>query len=419
MVNLSDPKAFPSSHWDTLVIGAGLSGLSCAVRLHEAGQRVIVLEASDEIGGRVRTDHIDSFRLDRGFQVFLDAYPEASNFLDLDALDLRPFEPGALVWKNGTLHSLMDVFRRPMALLSSAFAPIGTVKDKLLVAKLRFTLLKKPLHAIWSSPELTTHAYLKHFGFSDQIIRDFFRSFYGGIFLEDELTTSSRIFEFTFKMFAQGSATLPSRGMQAIPEQLAARLPEEAIHCRQPVDSIEGTTAHSLGEQYTAKQLVLAADGESSGQLMQGMPPPKWNSTICFHFAAPSPPFDRPIIALKGDREGLINNVCIPSEVSPSYAPNGRSLVCLSVLGEHLIDEPFTEKIRHELADWFGESTQEWQLLRSELIRKALPVTPPGHKSSEVQTGPVYRVGDFTTSGSIEGAILSGLRAANQILEAN
>ena len=419
MLNLPDSKALPSSTWDTLVIGAGLSGLSCAVRLHEAGQRVIVLEASDELGGRVRTDRIDSFHLDRGFQVFLDAYPEASNFLDLEALDLRPFEPGALVWKNGTLHSVMDVFRRPLALLNSAFAPIGTVKDKLLVAKLRFRLLKKPLHAIWSSPELTTHNYLKQFGFSDQMIRDFFRSFYGGIFLEDELTTSSRIFEFTFKMFAQGSATLPSRGMQAIPEQLAARLPEEAIQYHQPVESIEGTTAHSLGEKYTAKQLVLAADGESSERLLPGITSTKWNSTICFHFAAPSPPFNRPIIALKGDRNGLINNVCIPSEVSPSYAPNGRSLVCLSVLGEHLIDEPFTEKIRQELSDWFGESTHEWQLLRSELIRKALPVSPPGHKFGEVSTGPVYRVGDFTTSGSIEGAIISGLHAATQILEAN
>jgi len=408
----------PTESADTLIVGAGLAGLSCAVRLYESGRSVLILEASDGVGGRVRTDEVDGFLLDRGFQVFLDAYPQAGEFLDLKALDLQPFEPGAVVWKKGQLRAVMDVFRRPGSLLSSAIQPIGSIIDKLLVAKLRFTLLRKPIDAIWASPDQRTADYLRDFGFSNRMIDEFFRSFYGGIFLEDELSTSSRIFEFTFKMFARGSATLPARGMQAIPEQLASRLPKSAIRFRSPVDSIEGSTVSATGETLRADRVVVATDGATSQQLFPGVSPPTWNSTVCFHYAADKPPLDRPIIALKGDRDGLVNNVCVPSEIAPHYAPAGKSLVCASVLGDRPADADLERQVRRELADWFGQDVANWKLLRMQLIRKALPVGPPGHNRTGDNTpmGPIYRCGDFTTSASIEGATISGLRTADRIL---
>lgn len=401
---------------DTLVIGAGLAGLSCAVRLHEAGHTVQVLESSDAVGGRVRTDQVDGFLLDRGFQVYLDAYPEAGKFLDLASLELQPFEPGALVWKGGKLRAIMDVFRRPTTLLSSALQPIGSVADKLRVAKLRFTLMRKPIDEIWSSPDQSTAAYLKNFGFSAQMIDHFFRSFYGGIFLEDQLLTSSRIFEFTFKMFALGSATLPARGMQAIPTQLADRLPEGTVRFNSPVDSVEGKTVSVAGEKLGANHLVIATDGETAHRLLPATPRPDWNSTACFYYAADHPPIDRPLIALKGDRGGLVNNVCVPSKVAPAYAPAGQSLVCASVLGDRHADAQLESDVRRELRDWFGHGVSSWRLLRMGTIRKALPVAPPGHGTARPATPPVYLCGDFTTSGSIEGAIISGLEIADQIL---
>lgn len=401
---------------DTLVIGAGLAGLSCAVRLHEAGHNVRVLESSDAVGGRVRTDEVDGFLLDRGFQVYLDAYPQAGKFLDLKSLKLQPFEPGALVWKGGKLRAIMDVFRRPTTLLSSALQPIGSVADKLRVAKLRFMLIRKPIDEIWASPDQSTAAYLRNFGFSKPMIDHFFRSFYGGIFLEDQLLTSSRIFEFTFKMFTLGSATLPAHGMQAIPAQLANRLPEGAIHFNSTVASVDGKTVSVGGEKIGANHLVIATDGETAHRLLPGTPRPEWNSTACFYYASDQPPIDRPLIALKGDRRGLVNNVCVPSKVSPAYAPAGQSLVCASVLGDRPADARLESDVRRELRDWFGHGVSSWRLLRMGTIRKALPVAPPGHGTTRAPTPPVYLCGDFTTSGSIEGAIISGLEAADQIL---
>lgn len=402
--------------WDALIIGAGLAGLSAAVRLHEAGKRVLILEASDGIGGRVRTDSVDGFLLDRGFQVYLSAYPEAGDFLDLKALDLRPFESGALVWKGGKLRALMDVFRQPMAAFSTALQPIGNIKDKLLVAKLRARLIKKPADEIWNSPEQSTADYLRNFGFSESMIDIFFRGFYGGIFLENHLVTSSRLFEFTFKMFALGEATLPANGMQAIPKQLEARLPESAIRLNCPVRSLSSTTVQTEGESITAKHVIIATDGSSAAALTDDISKPVWNSTTCLYFSSPESLINRPIITLKGDREGLINNLCEPSQVSSHYAPDGQHLVCISVLGEHPDSDALQSEVRREIETWFGDAASNLKFLRLEHIRKALPAKTIGHSPYPNKEDPALVCGDHTTSPSIEGAIISGLRVADAIL---
>ncbi|MDA7881026.1 FAD-dependent oxidoreductase [Akkermansiaceae bacterium] len=409
-----DESALP-----TLIVGAGLSGLACALTLHQAGIPVRLFEASDGVGGRVRTDKVDGFLLDRGFQVYLDAYPEAAKILDLKSLNLCSFEPGALVFDGAKLNRVMDVFRRPSSVMESALAPIGTFMDKIRVALLRFRALGSEVAEIHSRPDHGTTSFLQKFGFSQRMIDGFFRPFYGGIFLENDLRTSSRMFEFTFKMFSEGSATLPAVGMGAIPLQLAKRLPSETIQIHSAVASV---TPDSLtfpsGEVIKGHEVVIATQAPQTARLVPGFAPrePDWKSVTNVYFSADKSPFNEGIIALNATGKGLVNNICAPSDIAASYAPDGQSLISVSLLGCHRNPEiPAT--IKEELSSWFGEQVAGWNHLRTDVIKHALPEQKPGKEpAGHLQIDGIHICGDHTTSSSIEGAIISGLRTAEAII---
>ena len=409
--------------YKVVIVGGGLAGLACAVRLHEAGYRVVVIESSSELGGRVRSRSHNGFILDRGFQVLLDAYPQTAKFLDLKALNLKPFRPGALVFQHGSLHRLMDVFRCPQYALSTPFQPIGNLWDKLLVGKMRLEALIP-----WRNPlqeNSSTESYLRDYGFSENMIDGFFRAFYGGIFLERDLRTSSRMFEFTFRMFATGNATIPAKGMQEIPRQLEARLPPDVIRTSTTVDSLEANQVTLTdGDIIYANRVVVATDAESAAKIVPGLQrdPVPWRSVTGLYYSAPRSPLKEAIIALNGDASGLVNNVCALSDVAPAYAPDNQALISVSVLGLHEGTQ-FEAAVLRELQQWFGEQVQLWKHLHTDRIRCALPEQSPdqdAEKKDEFQShGGVLICGDHCTSASIEGALTSGLRAADFIIEEN
>jgi len=406
-----------------VIVGGGLTGLACAVRLHEAGYRVVVVESSRELGGRVRSRIHNGFILDRGFQVLLDAYPQTAKFLDLKALDLKPFRPGALVFQRGNLHRLMDVFRCPQYALSTPFQPIGNLWDKLLVGKMRLGALMP-----WRNPlqeDSSTEAYLRSYGFSENMIDGFFRAFYGGIFLERDLRTSSRMFEFTFRMFATGNATIPAKGMQEIPRQLEARLPPDVIRTSTTVDSLEANRVTLTdGDTIYANRVVVATDAESAARIVPGLhkDPVPWRSVTGLYYSAPRSPLKEAIIALNGEASGLVNNVCALSDVAPAYAPDDQALISVSVLGLHQGTQ-FEAAVLRELQQWFGEQVQLWKHLHTDRIRRALPEQSPDpdteKKDAFQSLGGVLICGDHCTSASIEGALTSGLRTADFIIEEN
>jgi phytoene dehydrogenase-like protein len=402
-----------------LIVGAGMAGLTCALRLQSAGYTVQIYEAGDGVGGRVRTDQVDGFLLDRGFQVYLDTYPETGKLLDLKALDLRPFEPGALVFCDGKLHRLMDVFRRPKSLWSSVRAPIGSLTDKMRVGALRLKILNRSFERIASRKDQSTEAYLKGFGFSDSIIDQFFRAFYGGIFLERDLRTSSRMFEFTFKLFGRGSATLPAAGMGAIPEQLAARLPEGAVHLNQPVREVDARTILlEDGREIEGLGVVVATDGTVAKKLLPelNIASPVWRSVTNLYFAADHSPIEAPIICLNGSGSGLINNVCVLTDAAPAYAPSGEALLSVSVLGLPN-EDGLVDAVLEELSGWFSFETNTWRHLRTDRIERALPEQPPNHSTQGfIEHSGIYVCGDHLNTASIEGAVVSGQRAADAMI---
>ena len=407
---------------DVLIVGGGLAGLCCARRLCGAGVKCRVLEASDAVGGRARTDRIDGFLLDRGFQVLLTAYPEAQQVLDYGALDLQPFEPGALVRCGGKFQRLVDPWRRPQHLLATAFSSVGTLGDKLRIAGLRRRVGRLSLEELYEQPEQTTAERLRDEGFSTKFIERFFRPFLGGVFLDRDLETSSRLFAFVFRMFASGDAVLPSQGMGAIAQQLAERLPPGTVCTNSAVERLEEHGVRLTdGRQLSGRAIVVATESPTASRLLGELQPPAARSVTCLYFAAERPPVDEPILVLNGEGRGLVNNLCVPSQVSPAYAPPGAALISATVLGIPAIDERQLESsVRQQLQEWFGNQVQTWRHLRTYRIPLALPAqSPPA--LSPVEKSPRKRdglsvCGDYLDTASIQGAMVSGRRAADDVL---
>jgi phytoene dehydrogenase-like protein len=423
---------------EVAIIGAGLAGLSCAVSLQAAGMQVTLLESSDGPGGRVRTDLVDGFRLDRGFQVMLTAYPEARRLLNYDGLQLRKFTPGALVWHGGKFHRFADPFRNPLGAARFLLDPIVPVADKLHVAKLRARVQRGSCEEMFARPEKTTRDYLQAVPFTPRIIERFFEPFFGGVFLERDLVTSSRFFEFLFRMFALGDTVVPAAGMEQIPLQLAAKLRAGTLLAGARVNKVT-RTAESFRveiagkESLEARAVVLAVAGNQGNALLAGVggwsvPEVRaWNKTTAFYYAAQQAPVNEPIILLNGEGRaaGPVNNVAVMSAVSPDYAPPGGHLVVASVVGEAPEEgaplKQLDQAVRAHMRKWFGPVVDLWRTLGSYALPRALPEQRHAEwEQSPVRlagSGGVYMCGDYRETASIQGALASGRRAAEAVFK--
>jgi phytoene dehydrogenase-like protein len=381
------------------------------------------MEASDGVGGRVRTDRAEGFLLDRGFQVLLTAYPEAQQVLDYKALDLRYFYPGAVVRFGGKFYKVADPWRHPLDGLKGVFSPVGTIGDKMKVGGLRRKTMEGSVEELFRRPEKATLVALREIGFSEKMIDRFFRPFLGGVFFDRELGISSRMFEFGFRMFSSGETALPGSGMGAIPTQIASHLPSESVRLNARVESIQDQSAIlSNGEKLIARALVLAGEGPETARLLGEEKRPGSRSTTCLYFAADEPPFMEPLLILNGEGEGPVNSLTIPSLVAPAYAPEGQALIAVTIIGlPSLRDEQLTEAVRNQLAAWFGPKVSTWRHLRTYWIRHALPLQIPPLPDPTAPVRParpgLYVCGEYGNPASLQWAMFSGRKAAEAVIE--
>lgn len=362
--------------YDVLVIGGGVAGLTCATDLHQKGRRVLVLEKKSKVGGRIATENTGGFLLDRGFQVLQTGYPDLESYLDLEKLDLQKFPSGVTIRHEGKFHQIADPRKHPGALLSTITAPIGTVGDRYRMLRLVRSVTKKRMVEIFQGKDETALDFLKREGFTDTFIESFFTPFFAGATLERSLNASSQVLQYLVRVFALGNACLPARGMSSIPGQLADRLPVQNIRCGVQVDRVDGNTVTlSDGEQIHAEHIVLATDEPSVNQIFPGKGARRSVTETCVYFQTEeAPPFKTPFLVLNGETEGPINNIAFPSSVSPHYAPPGKVLICVVVLGEYWQNrDNLLDLVLSQCQEWFGKSVKKWSHLKTYRIDHALP----------------------------------------------
>ncbi|WP_338741873.1 NAD(P)/FAD-dependent oxidoreductase [Haloplanus salilacus] len=412
------------------VVGAGLAGLVAARHLADAGADVTVFERRETVGGRVRTRHLDGFTLDRGFQVLFTAYPAVRRELDLGALDLQSFSPGAVIARPGERSTLSDPLRDPFSLTDSLFNREVSTTDKLRTLALRQHVGDRDETEIFESPDARIDDYLRDWGFTERYLDNFVAPFYGGITLDRTLSTSKRVFEYTFKAMSEGRIALPASGMGAIPEQLADRARDAGATLRlddpvavvDPHGGADGTvTVETEGDVRTVDAAVVATDPRTARRLTGvGAIPTAARPAVTGYYALPDGSgIDGRKIHLNA-ADGHPNVVVPLSTVAPTYAPDDRTLLGATFLGDDALDaDPDTlrEATRDTLASWYPERLFDGlERVHTDRIEFAQFDQPPGVHDDlpdpRDPEGAVYLAGDYTAWSSIQGAMRSGREAA-------
>lgn len=407
---------------EVIVVGAGLAGLACARRLAAAGVAVQVVEAADAVGGRVRTDRVDGFLVDRGFQVLSTAYPEAVRLLDYDALDLACFDRAVELYTTERRRFRLSDPRTDLTGgLAYVQAPIGSVGDKAAVAAYFALAALLPDRLLTAGPDTAAEEAWRSRGISQTMIDQLLRPFFAGVVLEPEVTTSRRFVDLMVRMFVRGRSAVPARGMQQIPEQLAAALPAGSVHLNTVVREVTADRVITDDGDWTGDKIVLATDVTTAARLAPAARmEPGWKGVSTVYHVADEPPTDRATLLLDTDPASPVNTSVVITAAAPHYSPDRRALIATSLIdtGRPTPDEA---TVRLRLAALWGTSTSRWEHLVTHDVPHALPAMPAPHPFRRpvripLSGGMGYVCGDHRDTSSIQGALVSGRRAADAVL---
>jgi hypothetical protein len=410
---------------DVVVVGAGLAGLRCADRLAEAGRTVVVLEREPVVGGRQRTDEVDGFLLDRGFQVLNPAYPAVRRWVDVDDLALRPFGAGLLVRREHRLVRLHHPLREPRGLAATLRSGLLAPGSVAAVARWAAPALLAP-QRVAHGPDRPLHEGLDRSGVHGPLRDEVIEPFLAGVVAEDRGETSEAFVRLLVRMFALGVPGLPARGIRALPEWLADRMGRRPgapdVRLSAPVVGIDTAGRDPVavcadGDRVTARAVVVAVGPEAVAGLVD-VPAPETRGLRTWWFATDEPPTTSDLVAVDGRRRGPMVNAAVVSNAVPSYAPPGSHLVeVTTLLGPDR--DPAEDDVRAQAGEVFGVDTSGWEVVRRDGVPDALPAQPaPLRLAAPARVGDgVYVAGDHRDTASIQGALVSGHRVAGAVLD--
>jgi len=403
---------------DLYIIGAGVSGLIAAKVLEDHGYAPIIIEATERAGGRLKTDVVGGYQLDRGFQVLLTAYPAAQKYLDYDKLDLQKITPGAVVFKEKKKKIIGDPSRDLKLLIATLTSGVGSLLDKIKILKLSRYLRRKKLDDIFSEEEQSTLSYLVDFGFSEGMINDFFKPFFSGIFLESKLDTSSRMFEFIFKMFEEGYAAIPKNGIEDIPKQICHGLNEtKFIYNSRVVSLIDNQITLDDGRVFKSDYTIIANEGNS---LINDKTECLWKSCDNFYFTTKGSVIKSKLIGLIPAKKSFINNIFYHTSLETSISSTSNLLSVTVINNKNLSEAMLLDQVVQELKDYCG--IEDVCFLKNYRINKALPIITDNKYDVECvdsfSGNSVFFAGDQQLNPSLNAAILSGEAAAMAVIDA-
>ncbi|WP_371529589.1 FAD-dependent oxidoreductase [Streptomyces sp. NBC_01283] len=429
----------PAHHADVVIVGAGVAGLSAAHQLTRAGVTTVVLEAAPYVGGRMSTEKVDGFRLDRIGQLLTTSYPELRHTPGLDALVLRPFVPGVVVHSDGRHHRAVEPTspRRARGALTAAralasaprgsrtartaprttprTAPLGGPLDQARLGAALARLAATDPKRLLARPELPASESLFARGLPARTVTGFLRPLLSALLCDPGLSTSSRCADLALHSFARGRLCLPEGGAEVLPELLSAALPPGTVRTGVRVTAVS-TTSVSTAEhgEVRCSAVLLATDARAAAELLPGLRVPSFHQVTVLHHAAPDAPLAEPALLLDADRSGPVAHTAVISHVDPSRAPAGRTLISSTVLGP----PPDERAVLAHLADLYGTSTSRWESLAVHHTREAVPAMPPPHdlrRPVRLLSG-LYVCGDHRDTSTVQGALYSGRRAARAAL---
>jgi hypothetical protein len=405
---------------DVVVVGAGLAGLACARHLVGGGLVVRVLEAGDAVGGRVRTDLVDGFTLDRGFQVLNTGYPELGRVVDLDGLDLRRFDPEVAVNIDGSRVLIANPLQKPTRTPTVLRIPVGGVLGKAATGIYAGGCVALPTGHLKAREDVSSAEAWQRAHIPPDVVNGLLRPFFAGVLLEQGMTTSRRFTDLMLRMFARGLSTVPARGMQRLPEQIATGLPAGTVRLADRVHTVRPGSVQSEQGQLSARAVVVAGDPWGAVDLVPGLSAPDPRGVTTVYHSAPEFAGASAMLLMDSGATPLANSIAI-SKAAPGYAPAGRVLVSTSMVHGTVPADVDGPEVRGALARLHQTDTSSWELVATYDLPRALPGMPAPHPMRKPvrlggTDGTVYVAGDHRDTSSIQGALVSGRRAARAVL---